>query len=141
MFVDTLSQLDKCATEIDSSCSFPVDDEAMLALEQCYTDATAYLAKVDNCLNPQFIVQQGCACFAAIQVGDLLDKVIACETKTANDIVRKEKKKCIQSRLMTNHNSTNNKVTIPCLYILQNLLLAKVLRMTPSAWLTPARRR
>ena len=78
----------------------------MSALEQCYTDATAYLAKVDNCLNPQFIVQQGCACFAAIQVGDLLDKVVACETKTANDLVRKEKKKCIQSRLMTNHNTT-----------------------------------
>ena len=106
MFVDTLSQLDKCGTEIDSSCSFPVDDEAMSVLEQCYTDATAYLAKVDNCLNPQFIVQQGCACFAAIQVGDLLDKVVACETKTANDLVRKEKKKCIQSRLMTNHNTT-----------------------------------
>ena len=77
----------------------------MSVLEQCYNDATAYLAKVDNCLNPQFIVQQGCACFAAIQVGDLLDKVIACETKTANDLVRKEKKKCIQSRLMTNLNT------------------------------------
>ena len=71
----------------------------MSALEQCYNDATDYLTKVDNCLHPQFIVQQGCACFAAIQVGDLFDKVLACETKTANDLVKTEKKKCVKSKL------------------------------------------
>ena len=94
-----MSQLDKCGTEIDAACSFPVDEEAMSALEQCYNDATDYLTKVDNCLDPQFIVQQGCACFAAIQVGDLFDKVLACETKTANDLVKTEKRKCVKSKL------------------------------------------
>ena len=102
-FTDTLSQLDQCGTEIDAACSFPVDEEAMSALEQCYTDATDFLDKVDNCLNPQFIDQQGCACFAAIQVGDLLDKVVACDTKAANDLVKTEKKKCIKSKLITAH--------------------------------------
>ena len=99
MYVDTLSQLDKCGTEIDTACSFPLDEEAMSSLEQCYNDATDYLTKVDNCLHPQFIVQQGCACFAAIQVGDLFDKVLACETKTANDLVKTEKRKCVKSKL------------------------------------------
>ena len=98
LFVDTLSQLDRCGIEIDAACSFPLDEEAMSALEQCYNDATVYLTKVDNCLDPQFIVQQGCACFAAIQVGDLFDKVTACETKTANDLVKTEKKKCVKSK-------------------------------------------
>ena len=92
--------MDKCGTEIDASCSFPVEDGAMSVLEQCYTNATAYLYKVDNCLNPQFIVQQGCACFAAIHgVDELLASVVACETKTANDLVKTEKKKCIKSEL------------------------------------------
>ena len=97
--VDTMYQLDKCSSEIAASCGFPVSEAEMTALEQCHDDATQYLDKLDNCLNPQFIAQQGCACFAAIQVGDLLDKVVACDTKKANDLIKTEKKKCIKSKL------------------------------------------
>ena len=92
-------EVNKCSSEIAASCGFPVSEAEMTALEQCHDDATQYLDKLDNCLNPQFIAQQGCACFAAIQVGDLLDKVVACDTKKANDLIKTEKKKCIKSKL------------------------------------------
>ena len=98
MILETLATLDKCKGEIESACTFSINDTAMAGLVQCGVDAKAFFDAVDKCFTNSTTDAEGCSCFDALDKDSkMYDKVVACKTKDANDAVLKEKKKCKKS--------------------------------------------
>ena len=95
----TLDTLDKCKADIESSCTFSVNDTRFAEIEQCYKDAESFYSQVDKCQNNgKNTTTEACSCFDALDLDALMAKVTACDVSKDNAAVNKEKKKCKKSK-------------------------------------------
>ena len=98
LFVETLGTLDNCKASIESSCKHSVTEAEMTVTLSCNDDAKAYYEAVDKCLQSRND-SAGCACFNALDIDTLYDKVKACNTTDATETSINERNKCRDSKL------------------------------------------
>ena len=95
---DTLDKLSKCKSSIETACLVPEVDETQL--ENCRESAKKLIDDLDSCFQPlKADEDEACSCFNDLNLDSELELIGDCDTKTENDKVLDEMKKCRKSKI------------------------------------------
>ena len=92
-----VNKLSECKSKIETTCSVPEVNETQL--EKCKEAAQKLIDDLDSCFQPLKDDDEACSCFNDLSLDSELEQIGDCDTKTENDNVLDDMKKCKKSKI------------------------------------------